>query len=89
MKQIIRIPDKEGCLHLFYFNFYQAKRTIRYEVDNVCIIDVWKAHDHRYDLKAFFYDKKYITYEKNIRSKKELYSAIQNLLKQNLYQAVQ
>ena len=30
-------------------------------------------------------EKKHITYQENIRSKKELYSAIQNLLQQNLY----
>ena len=83
------VPTKHGYRHTFYLNFYESRQYNRYEVKDVCIIDVYKAHDHRYDLKAFFYDKKIITYEENIRSKKELYSAIQKLLKQNLYDTVQ
>ena len=83
------VPTKHGYWHTFCLNFYESRKYNRYEVKDVCIIDVYKAHDHRYDLKAFFYDKKIITYEENIRSKKELYSAIQKLLKKNLYDTVQ
>ena len=89
MNKTFYIRNKEGWTHCFYLDFYASRRSVRYEVQDVCIIDVYKAHDHRYDLKAFFYEKKFITYQENIRSKKELYSAIQNLLQQNLYQAVQ
>ena len=85
----ISIPGKDGWNHSFALNFYEYRKSVRYEVKDVCIIDVYKAHDHRYDLKAFFYDKKYITYQENIRSKKELHGAIQKLLQENLYQAVQ
>ena len=79
------IPDKNGDNNYFSLNFCEYSMSHRYEVKDVCIIDVYKFHDHRYDLKAFFYKKKYITYQENIRSKKELYSAIQNLLQKNLY----
>ena len=89
MNTTFYIRNKDGWNHHFSLDFYASKKTIRCEVKDVCIIDVYKAHDHRYDLKAFFYEKKHITYQENIRSKKELYSAIQNLLQQNLYQAVQ
>ena len=85
----LRIPDENGVHHYHSLNFYESCMSHRYEVENVCIIDVYKIHDHRYDLKAFFYKKKRITYQENIRSKKELYSAIQNLLQQNLYEPVQ
>ena len=85
----LTIPDENGRNLHFSFNFGEYYMSHRYEVKNVCIIDVYKAHDHRYDLKAFFYKKKHITYQENIRSKKELYSAIQKLLQENLYQAVQ
>lgn len=85
----LRIPSKEGIYHHHSLNFYDYPTSKHIEVEDVCIIDIYKAHDHRYDLKAFFYDKKYIYYEENIRSKKELYSAIQKLLKQNLNVAVQ
>ena len=79
------IKDKNGVNHWFPFEFYSSRNSTRCEVENLCIIDIYKIHDHRYDFKAFFYDKKYITYQENIRSKKELYSAIQKLLQQNLY----
>jgi len=85
----LTIPDENGRNHYFSFNFSGYSTLHRYEVKDVCIIDVNKIHDHRYDFKAFFYKKKYITYQENIRSKRELYSAIQNLLQKNLYQAVQ
>ena len=89
MNNYIIIPTKDGTNHWHMLNFYGTPASDKIEVENVCIIDVFKKHDHRYDLKAFFYDKKYIYYEENIRSKKELYGAIQKLLKENLYQAVQ
>ena len=89
MYYYLSIPDEHGMNHHFSFYFNEYYRSRRFEVPNVCIIDVYKIHDHRYDLKTFFYRKKRITYQKNIRSKKELYSAIQNLLQENLYEAVQ
>lgn len=85
----LRIQNKEGLYHYHSLNFYGYPARKRIEVKDVCIIDIYKAHDHRYDLKAFFYDRKYIYYKENIRSKKELYSAIQKLLQENLNVAVQ
>ena len=85
----INIPNEEGTFRTFTLGFNEYHNFKRIEVPNVCIIDVYKSHDHRYDLKAFFYKAKHITYQENIRSKKELYSAIQILLKENLYEAVQ
>jgi len=85
----LTIPDEYGINYHFSFNFNGYRTSRRFEVKNVCIIDIFKYHDHRYDFKAFFYKKKYITYQENIRSKKELYSAIQKLLQENLYLAVQ
>ena len=85
----IKIPDKTGWKHVFDLKFYDGRTYNRYEVKDVCIIDVSKRHDHRYDMRAFFYDKKIITYQENIRSKKELYSAIQKLLQEILNVAVQ
>ena len=81
----INIPNEEGRYETFSLGFCEYRKYKRIEVKNICIIDVYKIHDHRYDLKAFFYKKKHITYKENIRSKKELYSAIQILLKENLY----
>lgn len=84
MHHELSIPDGKGSRWYFSIHFEKYRKAKRIEVPNVCIIDVYKLHDHRYDLKAFFYDRKYITYQENIRSKKELYSAIQNLLQEIL-----
>ena len=89
MYHSLKIKNKEGKTQYYSLNFWGIPDSKRIEVRDVCIIDIYKLHDHRYDLKAFFYEKKHITYQKNIRSKKELYSAIQKLLQENLYQAVQ
>ena len=80
----LTIPNKEGTHSWFALNFYASSKYERIEVKDVCIIDVYKAHDHRYDLKCFFYDKKYIYYQESIRSKKELHRIVQKLLKENL-----
>ena len=85
----INIPNKDGSFYSFSLSFSEHRKSKRIEVSNVCIIDIYKWHDHRYDFRAFFYTKKHITYQENIRSKKELYSAIQKLLQENLYEAVQ
>lgn len=85
----LRIPNKEGIYYYHSLNFYGYPASKHIEVKDVCIIDIRKIHDHRYDLKAFFYEKKFITYQENIRSKKELYSVIQKLLQENLNVAVQ
>ena len=85
----LSIPNKEGRNQHYSLNFWGIPDSKRIEVRDVCIIDIYKLHDHRYDLKAFFYEKKYITHHENIRSKKELYSAIQKLLQENLYKTVQ
>ena len=76
------IPNNHGINYYFGLDFYNYPTSKRIEVEDVCVIDIYKAHDHRYDLKAFFY-------EKNIRSKKELHSTIQKLLQENLNVAVQ
>ena len=75
---VIRSPD--GCFHHFYFGFLDGQRYQRFEVNGVCIIDVYKHHSHSFDLKAFFYKDKYIYHHDNFKSKKDVYSAIQSLL---------
>lgn len=81
MKRIF-IKDKNKKYHLFYLDFKDSQSK-RIEVENVCIIDIFKIHNHRYDFKSFFYNTKYIYCENNIRTLKELYNVIQNLIAQN------
>ena len=79
----IHIPGAKGFTHCFDLSFRGAKYK-RMEVEDVCVIDVFKFHNHRYDIKCFFYSKRYIFYRECIVTKKELYNVIQKLLKENL-----
>lgn len=84
MNYRISIRTIEGFSKVFYLDFCEYKMSRKFKVDNVCIIEVFKFHDHRYDLKCFFYKTEYIYCYDGFRSKKELYSAIQKLLQENL-----
>lgn len=57
MYKPITIPDENNRLITFSLYFNQYSNRQRIEVKNVCIIDINKEHDHRYDIKAFFYKK--------------------------------
>ena len=84
----IYIRDKQGVTHVFRLKFCISKFKML-EVEDVCVIYLSKFHNHRYDIKCFFYDTKNIYYRECIGTLKELYNVIQSLLKENLYSAMQ
>lgn len=59
------------------------------DVPGVLIFNIWKYHDHRYDLEGFFYSTKKIISCISFKSKKDLYCAIHILLQENLNVDVQ
>lgn len=77
------IPDEHGIRHGYLLNFTQYSMNKYIEVDNVCIISIYKYNDHRYDVKCFFYKTKYIYYRDHIFSKKEMCSLLQDLVYKN------
>ena len=83
MNNMIASPDGEGTEQYFRFNFTEFYPHLRIEVENVCIINVHKEHDHYYELRAFFYEKKHIAFY-STRSKKEMFGAVQYLVNQYL-----
>lgn len=84
MYDYITITHKDGRIVNYHFSFSDYNRSFTVYVPDVVLIRVYKFHDHRYDLRCFFYDKKYIYYRESIRSKKELHNIVKNLLKENL-----
>lgn len=80
----IQIPCEDGSSYWCFSLDFSYKNYKTIYVKNVCIIDIIKYHNHRYDIKGFFYPTKYIYYRECIGSKKELYHLILNLLKENL-----
>lgn len=67
----------------WHFNFLSYSPQ-RIEVPNVCIIDLYKWHDHRYSCNAFFYGSKRIISSLECNSKYKMYCAVQNLLQEFL-----
>ena len=84
----IYIKDKQNVTHVFRLKFCISNYKML-EVKDVCVIYLSKFHNHRYDIKCFFYDTKNIYYRECIGTLKELYDVIQNLLQKNLYSAIQ
>lgn len=77
----INIP-KDGslwCYHLLPFGDYQ-----RIDCEGVVIFDIWKIHNHRYEMHAFFYSRKIIVPLSSFSTKRELYGAMQKLLQEYL-----
>ncbi len=84
----IYIKDKKGLTHVFYLKFNKTKFK-KIKVDDVCVIYINKYHNHRYDIKCFFFNNDYIYYDECISTLKKLYDIIQSLLQENLYSAIQ
>ena len=84
MYDYITITNKEGRTVNYHFSFNNYSRSFTVYVPDVVLINAYKLHDHRYDLKCFFYDKKYIYYKESIRSKKDLHNVVKRLLKEFL-----
>ena len=83
----ICIPDKEGVGHIYDLKFRSSKQ--KFKVEGVCVIYLFKYHNHRYDIRSYFYQNDYIYYRECIGTLKELYNVVQKLLQENLYGAIQ
>lgn len=83
-KSELGILDENNVWNLFNLRFTVDHKFHIIYVKNICVIYVGKYHDHRYDIQCFFYKNLYIYHRERIESKKELYSAIQKLLEENL-----
>ena len=85
----ISIKDKEDVSHIFYLKFGGLFKIKKIKVEGVCGIYLSKFHNHRYDIKAYFYQTDYIYFRACIGTLKELYNVVQKLLQENLYGAIQ
>ena len=84
MNYSIIITDEKGIANYYILKFSKYRPIKNIYVPNVCLINIYKINDHRYDIKCFFYKNLYIYYKERITSKKELYNIINQLLKENL-----
>lgn len=83
MKHIILIPTKKDNSHWEYHLSFTRNRWKCMHVEDVCVMNARKDHNHAYYLEYFFYDTCNLGFM-NFTSKKELFSAIQKLLKENI-----
>lgn len=81
MRYTVYIPNGSGY---YSFPLLSSSDYQRIRVPGVVIFDLYKVHNHRYDLKAFFYRSEVIVSTRSFRTKKELYGAIQILLQEFL-----
>ena len=82
MNSDLKIPGADGSYYSFPIKF--KSNFERIYVEDVCVIWLSKYHSHRYDFRVFFYKTKNIYYRECLTTKKELLSAIEDLLKENL-----
>lgn len=79
--------QKDGVIYSFGFlNGGTFKRII---FENEFIIDLFKVHNHSYSFKAFFYNSKFIYSRTHYNSKRKLFCAVQEVLKEELYHVLQ
>ena len=79
----ILIPETDGSYYCFNLRFGDSGYK-GIDVENICVIDLFKYHNHWYSLKAFFYGTKRIYSYDRIGTKRELYDVVQKILKENL-----
>ena len=74
----------------WYFTILPNGRSFqKIVVEGVVVLDIFKRHNHRYDLDAFFYASKHIVSGYTFTTKSKLYGAIQKLLQEELNVDVQ
>ncbi len=82
MKNIIYIPTKDRKSRWKYnLDFYQNWYLMH--VEEVCVINARKDHNHSYYVEYFFYDTKALGHN-TFKSKSELHNAILKLIKENV-----
>ena len=85
MVKYLTIPSKEGIKHYYDIKFNEYKKRTRIYLEDVCIIEAYKFHDHNYTIKAFSYKDKHIFCADQINSKKKLIEQIELFLKGHIY----
>lgn len=83
MNHIILIPKKDSNCHFQFSLDFNLGKWENLCVKDVCVMHAKKDHNHAYYLEYFFYDTCNLGFM-NFTSKKELFSAIQKLLKENI-----
>ena len=87
MRLAVTVPDGEhNWLYLILPGCSDSQQIV---VEGVVVLYIWKIHNHRYDLSAFFYASKRIVSRCSFVSKAKLHGAIQKLLQEELYDVVQ
>ena len=80
------IPFK-GCHWCYRLLPYGDFQMI--SVDGFCYLEIYKYHNHRYEIAGFFYLSRHLIRPRLYRTKRELFGAIQELLQEELSTCVQ
>lgn len=74
---------KNGCVYCL--GFLNGKNFNRLKMSDEFVIDLIKYHNHSYCFNAFFYKSEHFYVNYSFSSLKEMYCAIQKILKVELY----
>lgn len=85
MAKYLTIPSEDGTKHYYEIKFNEYRKIKRIFIDNVCIIEVYKFHDHCYSMKAFSYKDKNIFCVDKVNTKKKIIEQIELFLKGHIY----
>ena len=69
----------------YYLNF-SFTNHLKIKVDEVCLIHIYKFHNHRYDLRLFDYFNENIYVRDNLRSLNVVRDTIYSLIRISPYQ---
>lgn len=87
MKADIVISNKSGVYHCFTLCFKDTNCHLIH-VDGFICLRAYKIHNHSYEFSYFLYKTLYIGF-RQFNSFKEMYGAVQKLLKEVLYDVEQ
>ena len=85
MVKYLTIPNKDGIKHYYDIKFNEYHKSRRIFLEDVCIIEAYKFHDHDYTIRVFSYKSRYIGHVDKIKSKKELINQVELFLKYHVY----
>lgn len=83
MNHIILIPEKNTNNHYYFSLNFKLDKWNHMCVKDVCVMHARKNNNYSYYLEFFFYDTLKLGFM-NFSSKRDLYWAIQKLLKENI-----
>ena len=87
MKREFFVTTPKGKIYSLCFCFVDFSFNV-IDIPDVIFLQVYKVHNHLYDVRYFLYEKRYI-WTTSFKTFKEMYLEVQKILKEDLHCAIQ